>query len=111
MGMLTAVAAGAQPLSPLVVNWEEYFQIDWQISQRAGQPLLTGHVRSIQKYGAQWMQLLVDRLDASGGLIDQRLVWLPSDVPRRSRVYFEFRVEPAASYRVAVFNYVLPPLP
>ena len=68
-------------------------------------------MRSIQKYGARWMQLLVDRVDARGTLIDQRLVWLPSEVPRGSQVYFEVRVEPAASYRVAVYAYEPPPRP
>ena len=57
------------------------------------------------------VQLLVDRVDASGALIDQRLVWLPSSVPSRTQVYFEVRVEPAASYRVAVFAYELPNRP
>ncbi len=98
-------------LSPLVINWQEYFQVDWQVSERAGQPLLTGHVRSVRKYGARWMQLLVDRLDASGALIDQRLVWLTSEITRGTQVYFEVRMEPAASYRVAVYAYEIPDRP
>lgn len=103
--------AGAQSLSPLVINWEEYFQIDWQLSERAGQPLLTGHVRSVRKYGARWMQLLVDRVDASGALIDQRLVWLTSEITRGTQVYFEVRVALAASYRVAVYAFEIPDRP
>ena len=113
LGMIMAApaVAGAQPLAPLIINWQEYFQLDWQPGQRAGQPVLTGHVRSTWKDGARWMQLLVDRLDASGALLDQRLVWLPSEVPRGGRVYFEVPVEPAASYRVAVYSYEAPPRP
>jgi len=103
--------AGAQSLSPLVINWEEYFRIDWQLSESAGQPLLTGHVRSVRKYGARWMQLLVDRVDASGALIDQRLVWLTSEITRGTQVYFEVRVAPAASYRVAVYAFEIPDRP
>lgn len=114
-GLLTAAlptpGAGAQSLSPLVVNWQEYFEVDWQVSERAGQPLLTGHVRSVRKYGARWMQLLVDRLDASGALIDQRLVWLTSEITRGTQVYFEVLMEPAASYRVAVFAFEIPDRP
>jgi hypothetical protein len=106
-----APAVARAELSPLIVNWEDYFQVDWRVSERRGQPLLIGHVRSARKYGARWMQLLVDRVDAGGALIDQRLVWLPSEVPRGSQVYFEIRVEPAASYRVAVFAYEPPPRP
>lgn len=109
--VVPTTGAEALPLSPLVINWQEYFQVDWQVSERAGKPLLTGHVRSVRKYGARWMQLLVDRLDASGALIDQRLVWLTSEITRGSQVYFEVRMEPAASYRVAVFAYEIPDRP
>ena len=111
MCLLTSAAAGEQRLSPLVINWEDYFRIDWQVGERAGRPVLTGHVYSVQKYGARWMQLLVDRVDASGALIGQRLVWLPSEVPRGGQVYFEVRVEPAASYRIAVYAYDPPTRP
>jgi hypothetical protein len=106
-----AAEAGPPPLAPLVVNWREYFEIDWQVSARAGRPLLSGHVRSVRKYGARWMQLLVDRVDARGALIDQRLVWLTTEIARGARVYFEVGVEPAASYRVAVFAFEPPDRP
>jgi hypothetical protein len=98
-------------LSPLVVNWDEFFQLDWRVSERQGQPVLVGHVRSIWKDGARWMQLLVDRVDDQGTLLDQKLVWLPSAVPRGGQVPFEVRVEPAARYRVAVYAYEPPPRP
>jgi hypothetical protein len=108
---LASTAAGAQPLSPLVINWQEYFRIDWDASEQAGQPLLSGYVLSVRKYGAQWMQLLVDRVDSSGTLLDQRIVWLPSAVPLGGRVFFEVPVAPAASYRVSVYAYEPPPRP
>jgi hypothetical protein len=111
VALSTSAVVDAQPLAPLVVNWEDYFQLDWQVGERRGHSVLTGHVRSTQKYGARWMQLLVDRVDARGALIDQRLVWLPSEVTRGSQVYFEVRVEPAASYRVVVYAYEPPPRP
>jgi hypothetical protein len=110
LGALVPAAARAE-LSPLVINWEQFFQVDWQASERQGQPVLVGHVRSIWKDGARWMQLLVDRVDDRGALLDQRLVWLPSAVPRGSRVPFEVRVEPAARYRVAVFSFEPIPRP
>ena len=109
---MAAVAVGdAQPLTPLVVNWQQYFEIDWRASERGGQTLLSGYVRNIWKDGARWMQLLVDRVDTSGALIDQRLVWLPSEVPRGGEVYFEVQVEPAASYLVVVYAFEPPPRP
>jgi hypothetical protein len=98
-------------LSPLVINWDQFFQLDWRLSERQGQPVLVGHVRSIWKDGARWMQLLVDRMDDRGALLDQRLVWLPAAVPRGGQVPFEVRVEPAARYRVAVYAYEPPPRP
>jgi len=107
--VLAATTAGeAQSLSPLVVNWQQYFELDWRVLERGGQTLLTGHVLSIWKDGARWMQLLVNRVDARGGLIDQRLVWLPAEVPRGGRIYFEVRVEPAAAYQVAVYSFESP---
>ena len=110
--VLAATTAGeAQSLSPLVVNWQQYFELDWRVLERGGQTLLTGHVLSIWKDGARWMQLLVNRVDARGALIDQRLVWLPAEVPRGGRVYFEVRVEPAAAYQVAVYSFESPSRP
>lgn len=108
---LTAIAVQSQSLTPLVVNWQEFFSVEWSVSERTGHPVLTGYVRSDRKYGARWMQLLVDRVDPGGAVIDQRLVWLPSEVPRGSQVYFEVPVEPAASYRVAVYSFEPPPRP
>jgi hypothetical protein len=105
------MVAVAQPLSPRVNNWEDYFRIDWQASEDGRRPSLSGYVWSVNKYGARWMQLLVDRVDSSGALLDQRLVWLPSEVPRGSRVYFEVPVAPAAKYRVSVFAYEFTPRP
>jgi hypothetical protein len=105
------MVAVAQPLSPRVNNWEEYFRIYWEASEDGRRPSLSGYVWSVNKYGARWMQLLLDRVDSSGTLLDQRIVWLPSEVPLGSRVYFEVPVAPAARYRVSVFAYEFTPRP
>jgi hypothetical protein len=57
------------------------------------------------------MQLLIDNLDAGGQLVEQQLVWLPSELPQGGRVYFEASVLPAADYRIRVFAYEPPPRP
>lgn len=101
----------AQSLTPRVTNWEDYFRIDWQADQRNGRAVLSGYIISVNKYGARWMQLLIDSLDASGQLVDQKLVWVPSEFPHGGRAYFEAPVAPAVDYRVSVYAYEPPPRP
>jgi len=109
LGLVGAGHVGAQSLRPHVTNWEDYFRIDWQADQGNGHAVLSGYVVSVNKYGARWMQLLIDSLDARGQLVEQKLVWLSSEIPRGSRVYFESPVAPAVAYRVSVYAYE-PPL-
>ncbi|MGH7335230.1 MAG: hypothetical protein ACREKS_21300 [Candidatus Rokuibacteriota bacterium] len=112
--LLLSLASGpleAQPLVPQVINWETYFRIDWQAEPRNGRVVLSGFIISVNKYGARWMQLLIDGRDERGQLVDQKLVWVPSEFPQGGRAYFEALVAPAADYRVSVFAYEPPPRP
>ena len=101
----------AQALVPRIVNWDTYFRIDWQAAPRNGRVVVSGFIISVNKYGARWMQLLIDGRDARGQLVDQSLVWVPSEFPQGGRAYFEALVTPAAHYKVSVFAYEPPPRP
>lgn len=93
-------------LSPLVVNWQRYFTIDWQATERDGRAVVTGTVLNTSTCGAQRIQLLVDALNPSGGLVDQRVVWLGSDLSPGSHAYFEVpAAAPAARHQVSVFAF------
>ncbi len=101
----------AQTLVPRIINWDTYFRIDWQAAPRNGRVVVSGFIISVNKYGARWMQLLIDGRDANGQIVDQNLVWVPSEFPQGGRAYFEALVGPAADYKVSVFAYEPPPRP
>jgi hypothetical protein len=56
--------------------------------------------------GAMKIRLLVDSLDVSGRIVDQRVSWLGGQLTPGARAYFEVPAPPrAAAYRVSVFAY------
>jgi len=96
----------AAPLAPLVVNWERSFAIDSQVIQKDGRPLVTGTVLNTSTCGAQRIQILIDALDAGGNFVDQRIVWLGTDLTPGSHAYFEApAARTATSHRVSVFAF------
>jgi hypothetical protein len=50
---------------------------------------LDGYVYNSYGRPAENVQVLVQALDASGAVIDQRLAWVPGGVPQLSRASFE----------------------
>jgi hypothetical protein len=63
-------------------------------------------VRLQQLRPAENVQVLVQALDASGAVIDQRLAWVPGGVPQLSRASFEVpRLPVADHYRVTVWSF------
>jgi len=95
----------AQPLSPLIVDWDRYFAVQSQPGVREGRTVAT--VRNTSLWNASNIQLLVEELDASGQPTSQRVVWLGSDLPAGGRADVDVPVSPAASHRVRVFAFVL----
>jgi hypothetical protein len=102
----TRASVTSAPLAPLVVNWQRSFTIDSEVTQRDGRALVTGTVRNTSTCDAQRIQILIDALDAGGNFVDQRIVWLGTDLTPGSHVYFEApAVQTAASHRVSVFAF------
>jgi hypothetical protein len=102
----TATPVAPASLSPLVVDWQRYFTINWQVTQKNGRSLVAGTVLNTSTCGAKRVQLLIDALNSSGGLIDQRVVWLGLDLNAGGHAYFEApTTASAASHKVSVFAF------
>jgi len=95
----------AQPLSPLIVDWDRYFVVQSQPSTGQGRAVTT--VRNTSLWNASSIQLLVETLDGGGQPTSQRIVWLGADLPAGARADVDVPVSPATSYRVRVFAFVL----
>lgn len=101
----TVSGVPAQPLRPLVVDWEQYFRVESQPVSRDGRSVVTGTLWNTTTWGAKRIQLLVEALDASDQAVNQRVVWLGVDLTAGSHAYFEVPMPPSASYRVSVFAF------
>jgi hypothetical protein len=101
-----ATGAGAEGLTPLEVDWEQIFRLDWKLSGQGGQGLIEGRIYNVSFYGTSRIQLLVDQLDASGRTVSQRLAWLGFSLKPGDSAYFDVSV-PArdAAYRVRVYAF------
>ena len=101
-----ALAQGPTRLTPLVVDGERFFALQWQAADHKGSPHVQGVIRNQFGFGARKVRLLVNSLDPAGAVTDQTLVYVPGDLLPGSQYYFDTRVPaPAASYRVVVFQY------
>ena len=102
----SAVVHGAALLSPLVLNGERYFTLEWQTADTGGRPVVWGRIRNEYGFAARKVRVLVDSLDASGAVTAQTIAYVPFDVGPGTGAYFEARVPArAASYRVAMFQW------
>lgn len=103
---LPAGSGAADRLAPLIVGWESFFKVDWEAGDRAGRPIVRGHVLNDWGYPARRIQLLVEGLDSSGQIVTQQVEWLGTALTPGTRAYFEVPVrQRAASYRVSVFAF------
>lgn len=101
-----ASPAETKLLRPLVIGWEQFFKLNWQVGQRHGHPVVVGHIYNNWGTAATNVRLLVDGLDPAGYVIAQRLAWLGGDLTPGTTAPFEIAVPgPAATYRVSVFAF------
>ena len=102
----SAPAVPAETLQPLVVGWERFFKLTWTVGDHKGRPAVAGHIYNDWGFAAANMRLLVDELDASGQVIDQRLSWLGFTLTPGTTAPFEIAVtHPTPNYRVSVFAF------
>ena len=102
----SAVAQGAAMLTPLMVDSERYFTLEWQAADSDGRPTVYGRIRNEFGFSARKVRLLVDSLDATGTVTAQTIAYVPFEVTPGTAAYFEARLPArAASYRVSVFQW------
>jgi hypothetical protein len=101
-----ALAQGPPPLTPLVVDGERYFKLQWEAGEHAGRPTVHGTVFNDYGFAARQVRLLIDSLDSTGAVTAQTIAYVPHDLTPGSRYHFEARVpERASSYRVVMFQW------
>jgi hypothetical protein len=105
LGACATGPASWQPgnLQPLVIGWQQFFRVQWDVTEQHGETLVEGYIMNVWGFAALNLQLLVTGYDASGRQVGQRIAWGPSEIDYGARVYFNVPVPAAASYDVAVF--------
>jgi hypothetical protein len=103
---LGGARAAAQSLEPVDVDWDRVFRLTWEMSERYRKPHVIGRIENVSNYGASQIQLLVERLDASGRPVGQQVVWLAFKVNPGEHAFFDVPVpERGATYRVRVYAF------
>ena len=97
----------ANTLEPLVVGWERIFNLDWQVTDKGGRPVVSGYLVNDSPHIVTAIQLLIDALDANGAIVRQNIGWAGAGaIQPFSRMYFELPApRAAATYRVRVFAF------
>ena len=116
-GLLLLVSAGGcatgpmtmtwQPgnLQPLIVGWQQFFRIQWDVSRQEGQPVVEGYITNVWGFTALNVRLLVNGYDATGQMVGQLISWGPNEIDYGNRMYFNVPVPQAATYEVAIFSW------
>ena len=100
------LAQSAKPLTPLVVDGGRYFKLQWESADHKGRPVVQGSIFNDYGVPARKIRVLVDSLDAAGGVTAQTIGYVAFDLTAGTRAYFEVPVPArAAAYRVAIFQW------
>src|SRR5262245_24709454 len=106
IAMTSTGIAHAQSLTPLVVDWEQVFRLEWSVSDRDGRTLIFGKIHNVSFYGTSRIQLLIDQLDSGGRTVGQRIAWLGYNLKAGDSGFFDVTVpDRAATYRVRVYAF------
>lgn len=106
LSVAPAMAQGPARLTPLVVEGERYFTLQWQAGDTNGRSDVHGVIRNEFGLGAQKVRLLIESLDAAGDVTAQTIAYVPFHLLPGTHSYFDARVPiGAASYRVSVFQW------
>jgi hypothetical protein len=108
IAVILAIGVGspARPAAALSAaqSVDARIRLDWQVgSGRGGRPVIQGYVFNDYGRPASDVQLLVETLDASGGVIGRTIGFVRGVVQFNDRAYFEVPIKtPGASYRISV---------
>ena len=105
VGLLLAGAVGASAQIFVAQSLERYFRVEWRVTRDRKGPAVEGYVYNTAGRTAERMRLQIDRVDASGSVIGNSIIWLPGDLHRNDRAFFSSSVPESASYRVQVLSF------
>lgn len=101
-----APGSGAQSLTPLEIDWEQVFRLEWQVTERDGRALIFGKIYNVSFYGVSRVQLLVDQLDAGGRAVTQQIAWLGFSLQPGESAFFDVSVpDRGVAYEVRVYAF------
>lgn len=102
----SVLAQGTRRLTPLVVDGDRYFKLQWEAADRSGRPTVQGSIFNDYGVPARQIRVLVDSLDPAGGVTAQTIGYVPGDLTGGTTSHFEVPVPArAATYRVAIFQW------
>ena len=101
------MSVAVDEFEPVDVDWERVFRVAWEIGERYRKPHVIGRIENISGlYGANQIQLLVERLDAKGQPASQQVVWLGFRLNPGEHGFFDVPVsDRGATYRVRVYAF------
>lgn len=105
VGLLLASVVGAFAQIFVAQSLERYFRVEWRVTRDRKGPAVEGYVYNTAGRTAERMRLQIDRVDASGSVIGNSIIWLPGDLHRNDRAFFSSSVPESASYRVQVLSF------
>ena len=107
--MLVGGAGGAAAQTYATPKTEAQFRVEWKAGKsRKGTPILEGYVYTTRPIGSTDVRLLVEILDAQGGVIGKTYGVVFGVVNAFDRVYFDVPLPvTGAGYRVSVSSFEL----
>ena len=113
LSLIPATGWSDKLLEPHMPGWERWFKLDWEAGEWKGHPVVKGYLYNSSPKTIGEVQLLVDALDATGGILAQKVNWVPgSQMEPFSRRYFvadvplvDIAPQQPAQYRVRVYSY------
>ena len=102
----TPAMAPSATVTTTVQGWENWFALDWATYAKPSGNEIAGYVYNKYGQAAVNVRILAQGLDQNGALVDQKLAWVPGDVPPLNRAYFRVPGLPTAQqYRVTVWAF------
>ena len=102
----SVLAQSAKPLTPLVVDGARYFKLQWETADHKGRPVVQGSIFNDYGVPARKVRVLVNSLDAAGGVTAQTIGYVALDLTAGTSSPFEVPVPArAAAYRVEIFSW------
>jgi hypothetical protein len=92
--------------TPAFSAWvDSNVRVESQTGLRKGRPIVWGYIYNQRGWYATRVLIRIEQLDSTGKSVGSQTAWIPGDVPRFGRAYFEQPVPTAdATYRVSVIS-------